>query len=166
MRKTTKMATLGLGMLALTFAACGGSVESEENASAATSPLLLQGTVFWGPGPTDVVDRAFVRVEAPSRAYRCFTTRCDGTFVVRRRDFPALEVPARVSVERVRDPESSEPATLALRRVVEPIEKLGVTLDVHLFDVEEMAERAKSPPSGSCAPGATQELVECPEDRR
>lgn len=153
------------GVTALTLAACGGSVEPEENASAATSPLLLQGTVFWGPSATDVVDRAFVRVETPSRAYRCFTTRCDGTFVVRRKDFPAFALPARVSVERTREPESVEPALLAMRRVEQPVEQLGATLDVHLFSTDDTAQAAKLAPTGSCAPGAMQAVVACPEDR-
>ena len=167
-KKTTVRASglVALGVVALTIGACGGSLDSEENASTATSPILVQGTVFWGPSAADVVDRAFVRVEAPDRGYRCFTTRCDGTFVVRRKDFPALHLPARVSVERVREPESADPAPFVVRRVDDPIERFGTTLDVHLFGTDDSAEAARLDPTGSCAPGATQELIVCPEDRR
>jgi hypothetical protein len=152
-------ATVALVATAALVAACGGATSTE-------SPIVLGGTVFWGPQADTVVDRAFVRIRDSARAERCVATRCDGTFVFRRSDLRSLRLPVVVSVERAREPEAIEPVGLALRTLPEPIDETNPALSLHLFDTEAEADAAKLAPTGSCAPGVEPDLVECPEDRR
>lgn len=157
--------TACIAVLVAAAGACGGELAEAEGAGSTSRSPLVEGTVFWGPSDTDVVDRAFVRLVDANRSVRCVATRCDGTFSVREGDFRSLRFPVFVSVERARDPEASAPEGLVLRRLPESIDE-GATLRVHLFFDQANADAARLAPTGSCAPGAAPELVECPEDRR
>lgn len=161
-----KTPNLVLVALVACVGACGGELAAEENLVSTESPIVLGGTVFWGPGSGAVVDRAFVRILDSTRSQKCVATRCDGSFVVRRSSFPSLRFPVLVSVERAREPESREPESLVIRRLPGPISETTPALSVYLFGDESQAEATKLAPTGSCAPGVEPELVECPEDRR
>lgn len=86
----------------LSIAACS----SEEH-----DDVLLSGRIQLDPESNEPVANAFVRVTDSNKSKRCFVTACDGTFSVRKSDFPRFVLPlTNVSVERVDAP--LEPAGL------------------------------------------------------
>lgn len=130
--------------------------------------VLLSGRIQLDPESNEPVANAFVRVTDSNKSKRCFVTACDGTFSVRKGDFPQFVLPLTdVSVERVEAPR--EPAgstrTLATIRMRGPVTEQRSCNGCHAGGVS-LFRAADMVPSelrdGTCT---TAGEILCPEDR-
>lgn len=141
------------------FGACAPNADDE---------VLLSGRIQLDPESNEPVPNAFVRVIDSNKSKRCFVTACDGTFSVRKSDFPRFVLPLTgVSVERVDAP--LEPAgltrTLVTSQMRGAVNEQRSCNGCHAGGVS-LFRTADAVPADlrgtSCAPAG--EIV-CPEDR-
>lgn len=132
--------------------------------------VLLSGRIQLDPESNEPVANAFVRVTDSNKSKRCFVTACDGTFSVRKTDFPQLVLPlTEVSVERVDAP--LEPAgltrTLVTSQMRGAVNEQRSCNGCHAGGVSLFRTADAVPPElrgAACAPAPAREIV-CPEDR-